>query len=229
MAVDLGINTPATCCLLDTAGTVLGREFISFPSEKARIDTIAGRIKKTISQSGPKAPVKLRTKEAGLRLDYERRSANAITMLAVYWKADIVVFENLDGFNRPMKKGEAVQMWSKRYIQDLCRGMLHRYGIRYTTVNAAYTSRLAFDGSGKVTRDKKNYSLCTFTTGKQYNCDLSASYNIGSRYMQRELLKALPEKAGCTLKAKVPGLCKRTTCTLASYRLLRQEVLSLAV
>jgi len=34
--------------------------------------------------------------------------------------------------------------------------------------------------------------LCTFQNGKQYNCDLSASYNIGARYFPREYCKADP-------------------------------------
>ncbi|MFZ2288735.1 MAG: hypothetical protein WAV92_03570, partial [Halopseudomonas yangmingensis] len=28
----------------------------------------------------------------------------------------------------------------------------------------------------------KHYELATFSTGKQYNCDLNASYNIAARY-----------------------------------------------
>ncbi|MGK7940705.1 MAG: zinc ribbon domain-containing protein, partial [Crocosphaera sp.] len=38
------------------------------------------------------------------------------------------------------------------------------------------------NGSGKVKRNKNNYSLCVFPSGKQYNADLGASYNIGARY-----------------------------------------------
>jgi hypothetical protein len=40
----------------------------------------------------------------------------------------------------------------------------------------------AFDGSGRVRRSKHNYSLARFSTGKQYNADLNAAYNIGARY-----------------------------------------------
>ncbi len=79
------------------------------------------------------------------------------------------------------------------------------------------TSKYAFDGSGVVTRDKDNHSLCTFTTGKRYNADLSASYNIGGRYLIRELLKACPETEASEAKAKVPGLSTRATSTLSTY------------
>ena len=47
------------------------------------------------------------------------------------------------------------------------------------------------DGSGRVLRGQQanlpTYSLCRFQNGKVYNCDLSASYNIGSRYFIRDI------------------------------------------
>ena len=89
-------------------------------------------------------------------------------------------------------------------------------------LNPGGTSKYAFDGSGAVARDKDNHSLCTFKTGKRYNADLSASYNIGGRYLirellKRELLKACPETEASEAKAKVPGLSARATCTLSTY------------
>ena len=39
------------------------------------------------------------------------------------------------------------------------------------------------------------YDMCLFTTGKMYNCDLNASYNIGARYFLRAMLKDLPNTA----------------------------------
>jgi hypothetical protein len=50
-------------------------------------------------------------------------------------------------------------------------------------------SNLAYDGSGVVLRGKdagfSTYELCKFGNGKIYNCDLSASYNIGASYFIR--------------------------------------------
>lgn len=54
-------------------------------------------------------------------------------------------------------------------------------GGKTITVMAAYTSKLAYDGSGQVKRDNKNYALATFSSGKRYNCDLNGSYNIAAR------------------------------------------------
>jgi len=65
---------------------------------------------------------------------------------------------------------------------------------------------------------------CTFTTGKQYNCDLSAAYNIGARYFIRELLKPLPETERSSLEAKVPAVKRRTSCVYADLRKLYVEV-----
>ena len=48
--------------------------------------------------------------------------------------------------------------------------------------------------------DFPSYSLCRCQTGKQYNCDLNASYNIGARYDIRELLKTFPITAGRRLQ-----------------------------
>ena len=57
------------------------------------------------------------------------------------------------------------------------------------------TSRLAFDGSGRVLRGKEsektagNYSVCEFRNGKIYNCDLNASYNIGGTIFYKRIVK----------------------------------------
>jgi hypothetical protein len=79
------------------------------------------------------------------------------------------------------------------------------------------TSKLAYDGSGTVLRGKdagfNTYELCKFSNGKIYNCDLSASYNIGARYFIRELEKSISVKKWSLIQAKVPECAKRTQCT----------------
>ena len=92
--------------------------------------------------------------------------------------------------------------------------------MKYTTVNAWNTSRLAYDGTGIVQRGKEaglgSYSLCRFSSGKIYNCDLNASYNIGARYIIREKLKTLPETERLAMEAKEPACARRSTCTLST-------------
>ena len=96
----------------------------------------------------------------------------------------------------------ALHMWKKRGVQETSAHMAHRKGMRIARVCAWKTSALAYDGSGKVERDPDNHSLCTFTSGKRYNCDLSASYNIGARYFIRELTKPMPATARSVLEAE---------------------------
>ena len=102
--------------------------------------------------------------------------------------------------------------------------------MRVSHVNAWNTSKLAFDGSGFVQRGKDggldSYSLCRFPDGRVYNCDLSASYNIGSRYFVREILKSLPAKVGLALEAKVPQATKRSTCTFSALINLNAELMT---
>lgn len=100
----------------------------------------------------------------------------------------------------------------------------HRCGIRISHICAWGTSKYAFDGSGTLKRDDKNRALATFQSGKRYNCDLSVSYNIGAHYFIRELLNPLPEKERSQLQAKVPGVERRTLCTLSTLQHLAAEM-----
>ncbi len=60
-------------------------------------------------------------------------------------------------------------------------------GGNVVSVNPRGTSSYAYDGSGKLARDQTNYELAIFASGKKYNCDLSASYNIGARFILKLL------------------------------------------
>ena len=121
-------------------------------------------------------------------------------------------------------KRQKLQLWRKRDIQKRCEHQAHRKGMRISRICAWNTSRLAYDGSGIVLRDWRNHSLCAFQTGKRYNCDLSASYNIGARYFIRELLKPLPATERSLLEAKVPAVKRRTSCVYADLRELSSEM-----
>ena len=67
-----------------------------------------------------------------------------------------------------------------------------------------------------------------FSTGKIYNCDLNASYNIGARYFIREIIKSLPVTKGQQLLAKVPEAVYRSTCTLSTLISLNAELCAAA-
>ena len=223
--VDLGINTDAVCTIMRSDGTVLGRKFIDFPSEKDRMYRVLGRIRR-FQREHESVQTKSRWAYAKrLNIELGRKIAGAVTKYAKENRADIIVFEYLETKGKISgKKKQKLHLWRKRDIQKRCEHQVHRNGIRVSRICAWNTSRLAYDGTGTVARDPKNHSLCVFQTGKRYNCDLSASYNIGARYFIRELLKPLPVTERSLLEAKVPAVKRRTSCVYADLRKLSSEM-----
>jgi IS605 OrfB family transposase len=145
-------------------------------------------------------------------------TARFIAETAAGFNADVIVFEHLDpgGRKSGRSRRQRLHMWKCRDIQSMVACKAHRLGIRISHVCAWNTSALAFDGSGKVERGiDRNHSICRFATGKIYNCDLNASYNIGARYFIRAILKPLPATARSLLEAEVPAVKRRTSCVHA--------------
>ena len=215
-AVDLGINTDAVCSILRSDGTVPARRFINFPGEKDHLKHVLGRIRKFQREHGTVKAGGFWAYAVRLNEELAKKTAAAILSFAEQYGADVIVFEYLDmrGKIRGSRK-QRLHLWRKRDVQKRCMHLAHRKGIRVSRVCAWNTSALAFDGSGKVERSAENHSLCRFSTGKQYNCDLSASYNIGARYFIRELIKPLPETARSLLEAEVPAVKRRISCVHA--------------
>ena len=224
-SVDLGINTDAVCTIMRPDGTILGRKFINFPSDKDRMYRVLGRIRRFQREHGSRQVQGKWTYAKRLNTELGRKIAKEIVFYASENKADVIVFEYLEMKGKLSgKKKQKLQMWRKRDIQKRCGQQAHRKGIRISRICAWNTSRLAFDGSGEIARDTRDHRLCTFQTGKRYNCDLSASYNIGARYFIRENLKPLPETERSSLEAKVPAVKRRTSCVYADLRKLYVEV-----
>lgn len=231
VAVDLGINNAATVSIMRSDGTVLGRHFLKLPKEYDSLRHSINRIKKAQQNGNYKTP-RLWAKAKGINDDIAVKTATFIIDMAVLYSADAIVFEHLDcsGKKRGSKK-QKIHMWRSQYVQSMVENKAHRLSMRISHICAWGTSRLAFDGSGSVLRGRdagfENYSVCKFQTGKVYNCDLSASYNIGSRYFVREILKSLPVRERLALEAKVPQTAKRSTCTLSTLINLNAELMSL--
>ena len=224
VAVDLGIHNACTCSVMYADGTVLGRTFLSLPRENDCLNHAVNRIKKA-QQHGVRKTPRLWAKAKGISDDIAVKTASFIIKMAKHYNADVIVFEHLELTGR--KKGSKKQRlhhWKAKYVQSIVEGRAHRMGKRISRVNAKGTSKLAYDGSGLVERgtylqngvEKYNYSICTFTTGKQYHCDLNATYNIGARYFIREHIKSLTERKRLGILAKVPECAKRSTCTLST-------------
>lgn len=223
LAIDLGINTDATCSVMTSDGTIFARKFINFANEKDRIWHCLNKIKKIQKHYGSKG--KNIQKEwrycKALNDELARKIAKAIVDYAMEMQIDTIVFEYLDtkGKKRGSKK-QKLTMWKKNTIQRIVENKAHSQGMRISRVYAWKTSKLAFDGSGEVLRGKEadlgTYELCKFTSGKIYNCDLSASYNIGARYFIRGILKSYSVKNRSNIQAKVPECEKRTNCTYST-------------
>ena len=77
--------------------------------------------------------------------------------------------------------------WLHRSLVERTAEKFRELGGSAQTVYPRGTSSWAFDGSGRIRRDKRQYELATFPNGKRYNADLNASYNIGARYWAHKL------------------------------------------
>lgn len=224
-AVDLGLNTDAVCVIMDSKGTVLARKFINFPSEKDLLYRVLNRIKKQQRKHGNGFCTRRWSYATNLNTDLGNKIAAAIVSFASRHDADVIVFEHLDmNGKKHGKDKQKLHMWRKNTIQAVATHKAHQLGMRVSRICAWGTSKLAFDGSGEVERDKDNHALCTFKTGKRYNCDLNAAYNIGARYYIRALLKPLRESVRSQTVAKVQGLERRTSNTLATLTALNSEL-----
>ena len=228
-AVDLGLGTDATCCIMDQDGTVYARKFISFSEEHDRLHTQLGRIKRN-QKRGSRHNKTLWRKVSGISQDIADKTVKAILDFGNEHGVDVFVLEYLDFKGKNAVK--RAHFWRYKRIYKVLAQRAHQYGLRIARVNARYTSRLAFDGSGWSKRGleiapETPYAEMQFPSGKTYNADLNASYNIGARYFIRHLLKTVTATQRLALEAKVPQVAKRSTCTLSDLINLRSEFVAL--
>lgn len=144
LAVDLGINTDATCCVMKSDGTILARKFINFASDKDLINHTLNKIKGVSQKYGSHNTTKLWRYATQHNEELSRKIAKAITDYAVEQSIDVIVFEHLD--TKGKKKGKSKQklhMWRKNTIQNIVEHKVHRNGIRVSHICAWNTSRLA--------------------------------------------------------------------------------------
>lgn len=225
-AVDLGLNTDATCSIMGQDGTVYARKFISFSKEHDRLHTQLGRIKRN-QKRGSRHNKTLWRSVSGITQDIADKTVNAILDFGNEHGVDVFVLEHLDFKGKNILK--RAHFWRYKRIYKVLTQKAHKYGLRISRVNARYTSRLAFDGSGWAKRGREiapdtPYSTLQFATGKFYNADLNASYNIGARFFIRHLLKTVTVTQRLALEAKVPQVAKRSTCTLSDLINLRSAL-----
>ncbi|HHP7231290.1 MAG TPA: IS200/IS605 family accessory protein TnpB-related protein [Xenococcaceae cyanobacterium] len=193
LAVDLGINTIATASVVNYDGTVSHREFIHHGRDIDRRDKRLKRISAKASRTGKLQKGFCRglyRKANNINREIGQKVSARLVKIAKQFGVKYIVFEFLLGW-RPKggKKRSTLKQrfhgWLHRRIVNLTEMKWSELGGSVSFVNPRGTSSYAYDGSGKLKRNSKNYEIAIFASGKQYNCDLSASYNIGSRFIYR--------------------------------------------
>ncbi|MCH9054536.1 IS200/IS605 family accessory protein TnpB-related protein [Synechococcus sp. PCC 6716] len=148
-----------------------------------------------------------------------------IVNIAKQFNDQAIVFENLRGWKATggRKRSNLRQRfhgWLKAMIRDYTEMKWQEVGGQTVDVIAAYTSKLAYDGSGVVRRDSTNYALAKFTSGKRYNADLNGSQNIAAR----GILKLTCRKDSEERSSKRPGRSPRSWAYLCDLWTLNSQV-----
>ena len=223
--VDLGVNNDATISIMNYEGTILGRHFIN-TNNKDLMNHLLNKKRKIQRNSGNYKYLRnlhINNKINSINENIVNHTVNQIIKICISYGVDVIVFENLrHKFKRAKKRSFRARLhrWRKIAVYNKAYEMAHRNGIRVSTVNPNGTSRYAYDGSGLVERDNDNYSICKFVSGKVYNCDLSASYNIAARYYIRETLKPLDANSRSKLETKASLALSGTKLTYNTFKVL---------
>lgn len=195
LAVDLGINTTATAVVVSPDGTVRHRAFLHYAQDIDRRDSRLKRISKKAKLTGKLYKGFCRglyRKANHINQQIAQSCSKQLVRIAQQFGIKTIVFECLKGW-RP-KAGKKRSTLKQRFHGWLHRRLTQLTEMKWTELGGSvdyvlpqYTSKYAYDGSGKVSRNKKNYALAVFATGKRYNADLNGSLNIAARYWYKKL------------------------------------------
>lgn len=225
-AIDVGINTAATCAVVDRNGTVMSRTFLTCGRRNDQRDQLAQQIahKQGLSTAGSdRKPARgfcrgLHRRIAGLSLDAAQTLASEAIAFAVHHRVEALVVEDLKGW-RPKGPSRAQRKRFHRFQHRMFVQCLHQlaqeHGLRVLEVYPRGTSRWAYDGSGKVQRSKENAQLATFASGKRYNADLNGAYNIAARGLAMVLGLGNPRDKQKAAVGKSPDAVARMPLVLA--------------
>lgn len=194
-AVDVGINTLATASIIASSGTVAARGFFHPAADIDRRNKRATLIRQKARKTAKLHKGFCRglyRKARHINEQIAQITSKQVVQFALDNHADVIVLEDLKSWRpRGGRKRSALRQkfhnWLHRRLAQLIEQKFEERGGRVVYVYARGTSSWAYDGSGLLKRDPKQYEMATFSTGKQYNCDLNASYNIGARYWAMKL------------------------------------------
>ncbi|MEL6579623.1 MAG: transposase [Cyanobacteria bacterium J06621_12] len=195
LSVDLGINATATVSIVNFDGTVNHREFVHPGRDIDRRDKRLKRISKKASLTGKlqKGFARGLYRKAGnINREIGQKVSARLVKIAKQYGIKYIVFEHLKGWRpRGGKRRSTLRQrfhgWLHRQVVNLTEMKWSELGGKVVFVNPRGTSSNAYDGSGKLKRSSKSYEQAVFSSGKKYNCDLSASYNIGARFILKLL------------------------------------------
>ncbi|MDJ0532436.1 MAG: transposase [Xenococcaceae cyanobacterium MO_207.B15] len=221
-AIDVGINTLATAVIVTEDGTVTARKFFHPSADIDRRDRQAAIIRKKarktkkLHQGFCKSHYR---KAKNISFNISHQISKRIVDFANFNSASVIVFENLKGWKpKGGRKRSGLKQkfhtWMHRRLVQFTAEKFEEVGGKVEFVDARGTSSWAYDGSGKLKRSNKKYSIARFQTGKIYNCDLSAAGNIAARYWAYKL-KLTRRKDGQLPKGKRPIGKSRMPITLS--------------
>jgi putative transposase len=193
VAVDLGINTTATVAVVASNGTVIHREFIHSGRDIDRRDQRLQRVRHKARCTGRLSKgfcASLYRKARNINQNIAHHVSKRIVQIAQEYDAKVIVFEHLKGWRaKAGRKGSTLKQrfhgWLHRLLVSLTTLKWEEVGGSVEFVNPAYTSKAAYDGSGWIKRDSRNYALAVFPNGRKYNADLNGVSNIAARYWHR--------------------------------------------
>ena len=193
VAIDLGINSTATVTVVNFNGTVIHREFIhpgrDIDRRDVRLKSISIKAKRTTGKKGGLHKGFCRSiyrKCHNINKQIGHIVSKQIIEIAHRYNSMAIIFEYLKGWKpKAGRRGSTLRQrfhgWLKAKIRTLTEMKWRELGGKTIDVPAAYTSKLAYDGSGLVKRNRNNYAVCRFANGKTYQADLNGSQNIAAR------------------------------------------------
>ena len=117
-AVDLGITTDATCCVMDAHGTVLSRRFISCGREKDQVNRALHRVSEFQREHGSHDSGRLWNIAKRRNLNLAHLVAHKIVDYAIENECDVIIFEHLD----------TEHAWPNKYF-SICSQFFQRPGL----------------------------------------------------------------------------------------------------
>ena len=124
-SVDLGINTDAVCSIMRADGTILGRKFINFSSDKDHLYHVLGRIRRFQREHSSRQVQSRWDYAKRLNMELSRKIAAEITKYAAEYQADVIVFEYLEMQGKYLEKRNKSFIYGESGIFRNCVNIRH--------------------------------------------------------------------------------------------------------